>query len=174
MESYEANAFESELDDYLRRLTAADVTDSGVAYPEYGSMARAVGLWLLGPIATLGFLIYFPAAGITQRRTEKMVSNPQFFSSVRFGIGLVVNVVYLLVATLLAGLLFGWFALVIPVLFPLLGYFYLVWWESFTLWRKAARTKSLSDGQLARFRKERADLLRQVGVAASAPAGERA
>lgn len=164
MDQVQANSLDSSIDDYLNALAQSNVTDSGIANPGYGNMGRAFFLWLLGSIAILGFLINFPIAAIIQSQAKKMVKNPQFFASVRWSVGLGIYLVYCLIWMILLGFIIKWFALLIPVVFYLLGYFYLLWFESFKLWRESARIKSLSEEQRAKFMQMRKDILAEVGV----------
>lgn len=160
-----ANSLDQSIDDYQRKLKERDVTDSGLANPNYGNMGRAFFLWLLGSIAMVGFLLNFPIAAFTQKQAEKKVKNAQFFGSVRWTIGLGFYLVYLIIWTALAAIVFRWLALFIPLVFPLLGYFFLVWFESFKLWRESARIKSLTSEQRDELLKMRNEILAEVGVA---------
>ena len=169
MDDVAARSLEGEIDRYARLLRESDVTDSGLANAEYATAWRALGLILTSPIAVFGYLANLPAAALVQRQTDKRVTNPQFYASVRYGLGMGVYAAYLLLWTLLAAVVFRWGALLVPVAFPLAGHFYLRWSESSRLWQRAARTGSLSDDARARLRTLRADLLAGVGVAWPAP-----
>ncbi len=165
LDDFQAQLLETQLDDYLARLAKHDVSDQGVALPKYASWGRALLLWLAGPIGMLGWLLHYPLATIVHRRTVRMVRNPQFFSSVRYGLGIGVFFVYTLILAVLAGILLGWFAaLLTPVLVYVLGYFFLIHRDSFELWKQAARTKSLPKGELEKLQAERQNLLAQVGL----------
>jgi len=164
MDPVEVNALDAAIDDYQRNLKESDVTDSGIANPAYGNMGRAIFLLLLGSIATVGFLINFPIATMIQARAKKMVKNVQFFSSVRWSVGLGIYILYTFVWMLLGAVFLRWFALLIPVIFPILGYFFLLWFESFKLWRESARIKSLSKDRLVNLNIMRSEILATVGV----------
>ena len=164
MDDFEAGRLERDLDAYYAALAQHDITDNGLALQDYGSPARALLLWLLGPLSMAGWLMNFPIAAITQRRTEAMVSNPQFFGSVRLGMGLALYLLYCLVWTLIMAVFLGWLALLTPVVFAGLGYFHLVHRDAFELWRRAARVKSVDAATQARLREERADILHRVGA----------
>lgn len=164
LDRVEVNALDATIDDYQRTLTEGDVTDSGLANQGYGNMGRAIFLLLLGSIATVGFLINYPIAVLIQARAKKMVKNVQFFSSVRWSVGLGVYIVYTFLWMLLGAVILRWFAILIPVVFPLLGYFFLQWFESFKLWRESARIKSLSDDQREKLMGMRTKILATVGV----------
>jgi hypothetical protein len=109
----------------------------------------------------------YPVAALIQSLAVKKVRNPQFFASVRYGVGLGVYFVYLLLWTALAAIVLRWFALVVPVLLPLSGYLFLNWFESFKLWREAARVKSLHHNERDRLLKMRQDLLQELGMSSS-------
>jgi len=165
MDNVEANAFEQSIEDYERMLSQSKVTDNGIANPSYGNMGRAVFLWLLGTLAMVGFIINYPAAAIIQAQAKKKVKNVQFFSSVRWSVGMGIYLVYVLVWTAIVSIFIGWFALlIVPITMSLLGYFFLIWFESFKLWRASARIKSLSDTQLKKLTKMRTEILSSVGV----------
>ncbi len=162
MEPYEVAALEADLDHYLHRLQQWGVTDSGLAAPEYGSLGRAVLLITLGPLAILGIMLNYPLAGLVQRLTDKQVKVGQFYGSVRLVLGLVIYGLFCIILTVVAAIFIGWFALLLPPLFILTGYFSLLWYESFDLWRKSARIKSLSHEQVQQLRELREGVLAQV------------
>ena len=164
MDDFEAGRLGRDLEAYYAELARHDLTDEGVALPDYGSLGRAVLLWLLGPLSMAGWLLNFPIAAITQRRAEALVSNPQFFASVRLGLGLGLYLVYCLTWTLIMAVFLGWLAVLTPVAFATLGYLHLVHRDAFELWRKSARVKGVDPGTLARLRADRRDVLARVGV----------
>ncbi len=163
MDDFEAGQLERDLDSYYAALAQHGLTDNGVALPGYGSMGRAFVLWLLGTLSLIGWMLNFPPAQIVQRRTETMVRNPQFYSSVRFGLGLGVNLIYWLIWMGIMAVFIGWFALLVPLVFGLLGYFHLVHREAFVLWQQAARVRSVPADVVARLQADAADLLARVG-----------
>ncbi len=163
MDDFEAGRLERDLDGYLASLAQHGLSDSGVALPEYASMGKAALLWSLGTVALAGWIINFPPAAFTQRRTERMVRNPQFYSSVRFGLGLAVNLVYWLVWTAILAVFVGWFALLVPPVFGALGYFHLVHRDAFTLWQQSAKLRSVTPEVAAGLRGEVRDILARVG-----------
>ncbi len=164
MDQVAANSLDQSIDEYHRKLKDLEVTDSGLANPKYGNMRRAFFLWLLGSIALFGFLLNFPVVAITQKQAEKKVKNPQFFASVRWAMGMGFYLVYVLIWMILAATVLRWFALFVPIVFSLLGYFFLLWFESFKLWRESARIKSLSDEQRDKLQQMRTEILSEVGV----------
>lgn len=164
LDDFEAGRLKRDLDDYYAGLDRHGVTDNGLAFPSYGSGGRGLLLWLIGIPAMFGWLLNFPIAGIAQRRTEKMVRNPQFFASVRLGLGLALYVVYCLTWWAVLAVFVGWLAALAPIVFATSGYAYLQWRDAFELWRKATRVKSLSPEVHARLLADRQDLLRRVGA----------
>ena len=164
LDEHEARQLERETDAYLASLMSAGLSDSGVALPGYATMGRAAMLWLTGPLAMMGWLIHYPLAMIVQRRIERTVKNPQFFASVRWGLGLAAFVGYALGAAIISAVLLGWVMLVIvPPLFYGLGYFFLIHRDAFELWKQAAKTKSVPEARLAELQQQREALLSQIG-----------
>ena len=164
MDTIQRNAFAEALDRYERLLEANGLTDAGLANPAYGTALRALGLIVSGPLAILGMLLHYPLAIVTQRQAEKKVANPQFFASVRWGMGLALWLVFVLVWTIGLAFAIGWLALLIPVLFYLAGRFALLWYESFDLWRKSVRIRSVSEAERTKLFKMRERLLTELGV----------
>ena len=159
-----ARALATELDDYLRLLNANGVSDSGVALPGYGTLARAAGLVALGPLAFLGLFLHYPPAYFVARRAEAHRGSDQFFASVRYGLGLGVFFGYALAWTLACAFVVGWWALLAPVFLYATAQFYLRWRESFALWRDAARVRALAPEVRVRLGAAREGVLASVGV----------
>lgn len=165
LDDFAAGALEREVDAYLAKLTQYEQSDSGVAYPQYASLLRAALLWVLGPVAMLGWIWHYPLAMIVQRRTNKMVRNPQFYSSVRWGMGMAAWVLHIIFWGIVATLLIGWVAgLLVPVLSYASAYFYLVHRDAFELWKQAAKTRSLAPGLLEALQTERKSILTQINL----------
>ena len=164
LDPVDARTLESELDDYYAALERHGLTDSGVALPAYASVGRAFALWIFGPLILLGWLMHYPLATIIQRRTERLVRNPQFYSSVRWGLGLGAFIVSALLLATLVGLALGWVAAVfVPPFMYVLAYGFLVHRDAYTLWQQAARTRSVTPETLAELRRDRAAILARVG-----------
>lgn len=172
LDRVDARALAEEIDDYCRHLQRAEVTDSGVAYPTYGTTARALGLLALGPFAMAGWLVNFAPATLAARRAEPQRRSEQFFGSVRYGLGLGIFFAYALLWTIVFALLVGWLALLVPLLLYASAQLYLRWRESFTLWRDATRARSLPPDVLAGLRRRRREILATVGVAEGSDAVE--
>ena len=153
-----------DLERYDRLLATSGVTDEAIANLGYGSAWRALLLLITGPLAVLGLMLNYPLAVIAHRQTVKRVSNLQFFASVRWGIGLGLYLAVTLAWTVALAFAIGWFALLVPLVFGLTGYFALLWYESFDLWRKSARLGALADTQLEKLTAMRAGLLATLGV----------
>ncbi len=168
MDAVELNAVRYDLDAYEKALERAGVSDSGLAVPSYGSLPRAVGLWSLGPLAVVALLLHYPLAAIIQRYTVRTVESEQFFGSVRYGLGLGAFLVYALVLTAVGAFAVGWFCLLLPPLLLAAAYFYLLWSESFALWRASARARNLPPETREHLLALRADLIERLGVQALA------
>jgi len=153
------------VNNYTDLLATCEITDNGLANPRYGTALRALILLLSGPIAILGLLLHYPLAMITQRQAEKQVANPQFFASVRWGLGMAIYLGVVALWTLALSLVIGWFSLLIPLVFAFTGWFSLICYESFDLLRKSARLASLSDTQRSQLTALREQILTMLDVA---------
>ena len=159
----DAETLRQSLRAYGAALAEARVTDSGLALPRYASAWRAMALLLLSPIAAFGWLANALPAYLAQARTDRMRLGAQFYGSVRFGLGLVLWMVYILVLTVASAFAVGWYALLLPPLLAFAGYGFLVWSESLRLWLRGARAGSLDGATREQLLAMRRDILSAVG-----------
>jgi glycerol-3-phosphate O-acyltransferase / dihydroxyacetone phosphate acyltransferase len=132
------------LQEYNQELSNLKVTDRGVIQVGKYNFLNSL-LLLLGVIPFLiGYVLNFLPLVFAERMTKQKVKKIEFYSSVRFGIGLVGYFVYwlvLLISSLIIGNKWG-IGLVMTI--PLLGYFAQVFVEFFKVWNEARKFSLLS------------------------------
>jgi len=164
MSQFDLKQFDEKLSSYERMLRESNVTDAAVAMPKYGSVWRAALLVILGPLAVLGLVVGYPFAQIINTQITKRVRSDQFFGSVRWVAGLVAWIVLAIVITAVLSFVIGWFALLVVPMATAFGYFSLLWYESFDLWRQSIRINALAESQRSKLHKQRTQLLTEVSA----------
>ncbi len=165
----EKNDLREKTERYFESLGQAGLQDDALMNPQWAGPSRL--LFLAGGLIPFlaGYISSWPLIRLAKYVADKKVKKPEFYTSVRMGVGFLAGVPYyfaLLLASFLSGAP-GWMALGMAL--PLLGWFSLVYKEAWVRWRTArAATRSPFRRELLRMRKS---IPAEFTVVESKPAG---
>ncbi len=149
------------LDSYDGKLKTLKVTDKGVAESIKNNRFKYL-LLDFGLIPFLiGYVLNIIPMYLAEMTAKSKVKKIEFYSSVRYGAGLVLYLIYWLILLIVCAIIVGftgnywWFLLLLAV--PVLGYFALIYRDVFQLWnarRKFRRLKKTDQKELKNLRKQ--------------------
>ena len=135
----EKNTLESSVSNYFQKIKKKGYTDQGIAQPQHGSLMTSLFL-LIGFIpALLGSITNFIPFTLGKKIATDKVETIEFFSSVRLGAYLgtyLIQYFFLLILGFLIGKTWLWIAILAT---PFLGYFAVLYFDKFGLWREARK-----------------------------------
>jgi len=124
---------------YYDKLSEAGLKDEALCHPSRGSLWRL--LYFAGGFLPflMGRVGCYPVLGAAKYVADTKVSKHEFYGSVRMGVGFVAGMVYFPLVFCIS--LFSGNALIIglAILLPVLGWFAMVYRESFIRWYEARR-----------------------------------
>ena len=142
---------------YDQKLDDLKVKDRGVARPAAFNFLNTLFL-ILGFIPFLvGYVFNYLPMWVAENTAKRKVKKIEFYSSVRFGAGIVGYFIYwltLLIVSLIVGNKWG---IGLVLLLPFLGYFVLIYKELFENWNVARKFKALD-------KKDQQDLIKERGA----------
>ncbi|NND04998.1 MAG: hypothetical protein HKN87_01345 [Saprospiraceae bacterium] len=132
---------EKALADEINRLDTFGIEEARAAYgrqlKEIGDIKslrrsmKGIILFVLAPIAFLGFFVNLLPFYCAKMMAEKKVRKVEFYTPVRLGLHMVIYIIWMLLMLIVLMYWVGWNALWIVFLLPLAGYVTLIWWEGF-------------------------------------------
>ncbi len=162
----EKSAIQKSIADYDQEIKKSKVDDLGITRSSSFGFINTLFL-ILGLIPFLiGFVLnYFPM-WMAENTAKKKVKKIEFYSSVRYGAGLLIYTIYwllLFIITFVVSLIIGnaW-GLVAVFILPLIGYFALVYMEVFERWNAGRKFKSLSKEAQKVLKKKRGEVLGHI------------
>lgn len=164
------NAFEASkkaevtqvVQDYEAQLEKHKVSNLGVARPEALNISNTLLLVLGFPLLIVGaFLNCLPmlfAKGLADQKVKQI----EFYSSVRFGAGLVGYLIYWLLWFIISLIIGNAWLIGLVLAMPFLGYFTLVYWEILERWHAARLFKMLDKKQQKALQEQRRALMSYI------------
>lgn len=147
---------------YDASLAKYNVVDEGI------EEAKANGLWriillVLGfiPFLVGGIFNYLPFA-FAENLAKQKVKKIEFYSSVRFGAGMVAYVLYFLLFLIIALFIGNGWVIGFVLLMPFLGYIAMRYLELFQAWKAGSAFQSLDEKVQSKIITERETLLKAV------------
>ncbi len=126
---------------YFQKIKKKGYTDQGIAQPQHGNLMTSLFL-LIGFIpALLGSITNFLPFTFGKKIATDKVKKIEFFSSVRLGAYLgiyIIQYLFLLILSFLVGKTWLWIAVLAT---PFLGYFAVLYFDKFGLWKAARKVR---------------------------------
>lgn len=126
---------------YFSALERAGLDDAALMKPQRAHLARLPLFMLFLPLAFVGWSSSWPVRAFCFWLAGSKVRKKEFYSSVVLGASFIGSVVYYGLLCGAAALAGGWRGLLLALLLPLLGWFYLLYKEAWLRFREAWAAK---------------------------------
>lgn len=159
----EKSALKDSIEKYDQAINKDNVSDLGIGRSTSFNFINTLFL-ILGFIPFLiGYVLNYPPMWLAENTAKKKVKKIEFYSSVRYGVGLIGYFFYWLLLFFVALIVslvskqYIWIASVFAL--PFIGYFAVVYMDVFEKWNAARKFKSLSKERQAELKIKRSKVL---------------
>lgn len=127
------------VEQYFEHLKKAEIEDAGLMQPHWGSATRLFLLALTFLPFLLGLLTSYPVMWLSRTVAQTKAKKREFYSSVAMGVGHIGGMVYYFLWFLAALISWNPLWIAFSLMLPLLGWFSMLYRETWARWRSARR-----------------------------------